>query len=77
MICPEGTYLEELVRESGCGSAFRNGESEGLASFLSILANNNVLGKFKGQQGRKTMETEFTVRKISEEYCKALGITSV
>ena len=72
VICPEGTYLEELVKRAGCGSTFRNDNSRELASFLSLLSHNAGLAQRLGQQGRHEMEYGFTPTVIANEYLKVL-----
>ncbi|MFG6102881.1 glycosyltransferase family 4 protein [Leptothoe sp. EHU-05/26/07-4] len=72
VICPEGTYLKELVKAGGCGSAFRNGDSEEVARFIEALAADLALVYKMGQRGRAEMEKRFTLDTIGQQYYKLM-----
>lgn len=72
VVCPEGTYLEELVERNGCGSAFRNGKSRKLSHFLRLLSKEANIVRKLGRHGRKVMEQKFTPTVISKKYFQAL-----
>ncbi|MBT9314594.1 glycosyltransferase family 4 protein [Leptothoe spongobia] len=72
LICPKGTYLEELVQKGAYGSSFRNGDSELLARFIRLLSTNAELVEQMGNRGRYEMTTSFTPYAIGQQYIKAL-----
>ena len=68
VICPRGTYLEELIKESDCGSTFENGEGQELANYLKILETNTNLAQKVGIQGRRKVEFDYTPKVIADKY---------
>jgi len=76
VICPEGTYLEGLVKENNCGYAFGNGNSKELAEFIKLLSLDEILAKDIGQQGRLKMESDFTPKATSLQYAQVLRIVT-
>ncbi len=72
IICPEGTYLEELVEQAAYGAVFRNGASKELADFFRLLASDPTLAKKMGWKGRQKMESSFTPEVIGRQYFEVL-----
>ena len=72
VVCPENTYLEEMLQSVGCGETFRNRDSEGLARFIEKLLNNLLLVRQMSQQGRQEMERCFTPEAIGKQYFRTL-----
>ncbi|EKV00156.1 glycosyltransferase [Leptolyngbya sp. PCC 7375] len=73
VICPEDTYLEELVQTINCGAVFRNGQSNDLARFMYLLAQDKQLLSGMGINARKAMNDYFTPQIISRHYMQALN----
>lgn len=74
-ICPEGTYLRDLLTQADCGSSFSNGDGAGLADFIRLLANNQHLVRHMGNAGRQYLEELFTVDIIAQQYNSVLSKT--
>ncbi|MBE9068847.1 glycosyltransferase family 4 protein [Leptolyngbya cf. ectocarpi LEGE 11479] len=72
IICPEGTYLESLIKDNRCGSTFRNSDSQGLAGFLKLLAYDAGLVQDVGYEGRQMLESKFTPTLIAKAYRQLL-----
>jgi glycosyltransferase involved in cell wall biosynthesis len=67
-ICSQDSYLRELISEAGCGSAFENGDSNGLAQFICLLSRDRQLAERMGKSGRQYLRSHFTPKIISKQY---------
>ena len=72
VICPQDSYLKQLIKEGNCGQTFDNGDSEGLAEFILLLSKNRQLTESMGKAARKYMQSNFTPEVIASEYLKVL-----
>ncbi|OLP16368.1 hypothetical protein BST81_21500 [Leptolyngbya sp. 'hensonii'] len=72
VICESHSYLRSLVAEAGCGAAFSNGDSEGLAGFIRYLAKDPEMGKQMGRAGYRYLRGSFTPQAIGKQYFKLL-----
>ncbi|NEZ59943.1 glycosyltransferase family 4 protein [Adonisia turfae] len=73
VICPEGAYLEKLVKEGDYGSTFRNGEHQSLANFLKLLSVDRRMTQKIGFQCRQKLERDFTPQVIGYLYSRILN----
>src|ERR671933_1222265 len=73
IICEQHSYLRSMLKESGCGEAFHNGDAEGLAAFIRRLAADSQLTKQMGQAGRRYLQSNFTPDLIAQQYSQLLG----
>lgn len=71
-ICEPGSYLRPLLAEAGCGAAFDNGDSQGLAEFIRALAADPDRAKRLGEAGRQYLLSHFTPELIAQEYSTVL-----
>jgi glycosyltransferase involved in cell wall biosynthesis len=67
-ICPENSYLNEIFAEAECGITVRNGDSQGLATYLHRLSQNPGLTWKLGQSGREYCLKNYTSAKITKDY---------
>jgi glycosyltransferase involved in cell wall biosynthesis len=72
VICPERSYLRQLIHEANCGASFENGDGEGLANFIRLLKADRQTAEQMGQAGRHYLKTEFTPDAIAQQYYKVL-----
>ncbi|GAB1541096.1 hypothetical protein NUACC21_37660 [Scytonema sp. NUACC21] len=72
VICSKYSYLWQMIADANCGSVFENGDSQGLAQFISLLNSDRQLAKRMGMAGRKYMQSHFTAQIISQQYLKVL-----
>ncbi|MGB3652612.1 MAG: glycosyltransferase family 4 protein [Rivularia sp. (in: cyanobacteria)] len=72
VVCPQHSYLKELIAEADCGQTFDNGDSQGLAEFILLLSKDNQLAKNMGKAARQYMQSHFTSEVIALEYLKVL-----
>ena len=71
-ICCQDSYLRELISEADCGNAFENGDSNGLAQFISLLSRDAQLAERMGKSGRQYLRSHFTPKIISKQYLDVL-----
>ena len=74
VICPQDSYLREMVEQGDCGSCFDNGDSQGLADYILKLAENPYLKESLGQNARKLLESHYTMEQAIPQYIEALGL---
>lgn len=72
VICPQHSYLKQLIAEGNCGQTFDNGDSQALAHFIRLLSQNRQLAENMGKAARKYMELHFTPEVIAKEYLEVL-----
>ncbi len=72
VVCPQHSYLKQLVAEGSCGQTFDNRDSQGLAEFIRLLSKNRQLAATMGKSARKYMQSHFTPEVIAEEYLEVL-----
>ena len=73
VICPQHSYLKQLIAEGNCGQSFDNGDSQGLADFIRLLSKNRQLAETMGKAARKYMHSYFTPEVIAKEYLEVLN----
>lgn len=73
-ICEAHSYLRSLLANAGCGAAFDNNDSAGLASFIRHLAANPQVADRMGRAGREYLMQHFTPDEIARQYAEAIGI---
>ena len=71
-ICESHSYLRSLLAEGEFGRAFANGDGLGLAQFIRTLADDPVLAKRLGDQGRRYMQQKFTPEQGTRRYCEVV-----
>ncbi|MBD2187908.1 glycosyltransferase family 4 protein [Pseudanabaena mucicola] len=74
VICPEDSYLRELVEEGSCGSCFNNGDAQGLASYICWLASHATVKEQLGANARHLLEMHYTIDQAIPKYIAALGL---
>lgn len=72
VICPQHSYLQDLVAQMKCGATFNNGDGKGLAEFIRILSKNPEMVERMGQAARSYMRSHFTSEVIAKEYLEVL-----
>ncbi|BAZ39818.1 glycosyltransferase [Calothrix sp. NIES-4101] len=72
VICPQHSYLQNMMAEVNCGAAFENGDSRGLADFLSHLSRDKHLAEKMGTAARNYMQSNFTCEIIAKQYLEVL-----
>ncbi len=72
VICPQHSYLQNMVAEMKCGATFNNGDSKGLAEFFRILSKNPETVEEMGKAARQYMRSHFTSEVIAKEYLEVL-----
>jgi len=74
-ICPEGSYLREIVEEGNCGSCFDNGDAQGLADYICWLASHTPIKEKLGANARHLLEMHYTIEQAIPKYIAALGLS--
>ncbi len=74
VICPEQSYLREIVDEGACGACFENGDAQGLADYICWLASNSDIQEKLGKNARKSLELHYTIDQAIPKYIDALGL---
>ncbi len=72
VICPEHSYLKQLIADGNCGITFENTDSVGLAEFIRLLSRDKKLAEKMGQAARDYVECYFTPQVISKQYLSVL-----
>ncbi|MBD2345470.1 glycosyltransferase family 4 protein [Anabaena subtropica] len=72
VVCSQSSYLREIIAEADCGSAFDNGDGQGLAQFIRFLSRDPQIGERMGKAGRQYMRSHFTPKVISQQYLRVL-----
>ena len=72
VVCPQHSYLKQLIAEGNCGQTFDNRDSQGIAEFIRLLSKNRQLAATMGKSARKYMQSHFTPEVIAEEYLEVL-----
>lgn len=72
VVCPERSYLRQLVADANCGKAFDNGDGTRLAEFIRSLAANSQLTQTLGNSGRRYLLSNFTPEIIAKQYLNVL-----
>lgn len=72
-ICPKDTYLRDLIVQANCGASFLNNDSVGLANFIQLLANDELLTQIMGQASRQYLQELFTINIVSKQYGDTLN----
>ncbi|MBD2001076.1 glycosyltransferase family 4 protein [Leptolyngbya sp. FACHB-541] len=72
VICPQHSYLNQLVSEAGCGASFNNGDGKGLAQFIRFLVSDRPTAEKMGTAGRSYLQQSFTPEAIAKQYFKVL-----
>ena len=72
VICPQTSYLKQLIADARCGNTFENGNSRALAKFIQSLSQDKDLAQNMGIRARKYMESHFTPKVITKQYLEVL-----
>jgi glycosyltransferase involved in cell wall biosynthesis len=72
VICPEYSYLRQLITQGNCGKTFENTDSLGLAEFIRELSRDKKFAQKMGQAARDYVECYFTPQMISKQYLRVL-----
>lgn len=72
VICPQNSYLKQLIADGNCGQTFENGNSLGLAEYILKLSKDSHLAQKSGIAARKYVESYFTADVISKQYYDVL-----
>jgi glycosyltransferase involved in cell wall biosynthesis len=72
VICPEKSFLKDLVMDAQCGESVRNGDAQGLADFLLMLSNNSSLCQKMGYNARQYFCSHFTKAIAISNYLKVI-----
>ncbi len=73
-ICPEGSYLREIIADGNCGECFNNGDAQELANYICFLAANPQVQEASGKNARRFLESNYTIDQAIPKYIKALGL---
>ncbi|MEL6492005.1 MAG: glycosyltransferase family 4 protein [Cyanobacteria bacterium J06621_3] len=71
-ICPEHTYLKDMLELNNCGAWFDNGDSCGLASFIKSLSTNPQKSEAMGRAARACLEENYAPEIIARQYVDVL-----
>jgi glycosyltransferase involved in cell wall biosynthesis len=72
VVCPQHSYLNQLIANANCGTTFENGDSQGLAKFIRFLSADPQLSERMGRAGRRYLQTNFTPETIARQYFRVL-----
>ncbi len=72
IICPQASYLKQLIADGKCGNTFENGDSDGLAKFIHTLSQDKDLAQKMGFRARNYMKSHFTSKVITKQYLEVL-----
>ena len=72
VICPNHSYLRQLIADANCGDTFENADSYDLAEFISRLSRDQRLAERMGQSARQYLQSYFTPEVISRQYFDVL-----
>lgn len=72
VICPQTSYLNQLIADGNCGHTFENGDSDGLAKFIQMLSQDNGLAENMGIRAREYMKSRFSSKAIAKQYFEVL-----
>ncbi|NDE91105.1 MAG: glycosyltransferase WbuB [Alphaproteobacteria bacterium] len=72
-VTPFGSHLQQLVESEGCGQWFANGDSRGLAAWISHLRDNPKEQSAMGRASRRFSLEETHPDKICSDYLEILG----
>ena len=72
-ICPNGSYLKQLVTDAHCGTVVENGDSQRLAEFIRKLSQDSQLTNNLGIAARQYLQSNFTPVLISKQYLNLLA----
>lgn len=72
VICPQYSYLRQLIADANCGGTFENGDSHGLAQFIRLLKCDRDLAQGMGKSAREYLRSHFTPQMISQQYLDVL-----
>lgn len=71
-ICPESTYINDMLTEGDCGAGFVNGDAEGLANYIRDLSQNQEEPRKLGASARNYLESNFSPEAIANHYNNVL-----
>lgn len=71
-VCPESTYINDMLKEGECGESFVNGDSDGLANFLLKLSQNPDFAENMGKSARHYLMNNFSPEAIANQYSQVL-----
>lgn len=71
-ICPQHSYLKQLIATAQCGDSIENGDGYGLAQFIRLLNSDRQLVERMGQAGREYLQLHFTPEVIARQYVQFL-----
>ncbi|BAY46310.1 group 1 glycosyl transferase [Scytonema sp. HK-05] len=72
VICPNHSYLRQLIADANCGDTFENADSYELAEFISRLSRDQRLAERMGNSARQYLQSYFTPEVISRQYFDVL-----
>jgi glycosyltransferase involved in cell wall biosynthesis len=72
VICPNHSYLRQLIADANCGETFENANSYELAEFISRLSRDQRLAERMGNSARQYLQSYFTPEVISRQYFDVL-----
>ncbi len=74
-ICPEQSFLCQLIMEAQCGKCFDNGDSIGLADFVLFLSENSEYAKKMGDASREYFLSNFKRNISTQKYYSIINET--
>ena len=77
VICPQKSFLAQLVVDAECGESFRNGEVRELADFIVKLKQNSQLCKEMGYNARQYFSNHFTKTIAINKYLEVIDKAGV
>lgn len=72
VICPQHSYLKQLIADGNFGATFDNKDGSGLAEFIRQLNQDKQLAQKMGRVARQYMLSHFTPKLIAKQYLEVL-----
>ncbi len=72
VICPQHSFLKQLIANAKCGDSIENGDGYGLAQFIRLLNCDRQLAERMGNAGREYLQSHFTPEVIAKQYVQVL-----
>ncbi|MGB7563402.1 MAG: glycosyltransferase family 4 protein, partial [Prochlorococcaceae cyanobacterium] len=71
-ITSQGSELQQLVRSSGCGAWFANGDADGLADWIRHLVDHPEQARRHGQAARELLLAKASPELVTNQYMKLI-----
>jgi glycosyltransferase involved in cell wall biosynthesis len=68
IVCPQSSYLKQMVEAAECGAAFANHDAQGLADFIECLHRDPRKTQAMGHAARNYAIEHFTLDIVAQQY---------